>query len=182
MLQYIKTLIQLILSPKAGWEDISADGADPEMMIKKGLYPLIGISACSEFLRFFFNNSLTIFSAIGMAIINFGAYFASIYIAKLSFELYVERFVQGEANAKKNMTFIAVIIGIMTLLQIVSNCFPDGLTILKFVPIYIMMIIYQSRFYMAVNSDNEVHFVLLATFATIVVPLTVYFLLSCIIV
>jgi hypothetical protein len=182
MLQYLKTLIQLILSPKAGWEDISAEGTDPELMIKSGLYPLIGISACSEFLRLFYDNSLTLITAIEMAVINFGSLFASVYIAKLVFEIYISRFVQGEMNVKKNMTFITVIIGIVTLLQIITNCFPAGLTILKFVPIYIMMIIYKSLAYMAVKQETEVHFVLLATAVTIVVPQIIYYLLSCIIV
>jgi hypothetical protein len=182
MFQYIKTLFQLILFPNAGWEDVSATGADPELMLRKGLYPLLGITACSEFVQLFFNRTITFVTAMELAIVCFGAYFATIFIAKLIFELYVKKFVQGEINNKKNMTLIAVIVGIMALLKILSNCLPEGLTLIKFLPFYVMMIIYKACPYMAVKQENEITFVLLATGATIVIPLLLNFLLSSIII
>ena len=58
MLEYLKYLVQLLLSPARGWEDISAKSPDPEEMTRKGLYPLIGIAAVSEFCAFFYLKGL----------------------------------------------------------------------------------------------------------------------------
>jgi hypothetical protein len=182
MFQYIKTLFQLILFPNAGWEDVSATGTDPEIMIRKGLYPLLGITACSEFIKIFFDRNVTFITAIELAIVCFGAYFATIFVAKLIFELYVSKVIHGEINNKKNMTLIAVVVGIMAMLKILSNCLPEGLTIIKFLPLYVMMIIYKSVPYMAVKQENEIQFLLLATAATIIVPILLYFLLASIII
>jgi hypothetical protein len=179
MFQYIKTLFQLILFPNAGWEDVSATGADPDVMVRKGLYPLLGITACSEFVQLFFNRTMTLVTAIESAIVCFGAYFATIFIAKLIFELYVQKVVHGEI---KNMTLIAVVVGIMALLKILSNCLPEGMTIIKFLPLYIMMIIYKAVPYMAVKQEHEIQFLLIASFATILIPLLLNFLLASIII
>jgi hypothetical protein len=80
------------------------------------------------------------------------------------------------------MTLIAVVVGIMAMLKILSNCLPEGLTIIKFLPLYVMMIIYKSVPYMAVKQENEIQFLLLATAATIIVPILLYFLLASIII
>ena len=55
MSAYLKYLFQLILSPSRGWEDLSHDGADPDELLRRGLYPLTGITALSEFLQLFYS-------------------------------------------------------------------------------------------------------------------------------
>jgi hypothetical protein len=90
--------------------------------------------------------------------------------------------VHGEINNKKNMTLIAVVVGIMALLKILSNCLPEGMTIIKFLPLYIMMIIYKAVPYMAVKQEHEIQFLLIASFATILIPLLLNFLLASIII
>lgn len=54
MLQYLKYLFQLLLSPGLGWEDIEHTDPDPEELTRKGLYPLMGLAAATEFLAFFY--------------------------------------------------------------------------------------------------------------------------------
>jgi len=54
MFAFLKYLIQLLLSPSHGWEDLETRDPDPEEMTRSGLYPLMGIAAATEFLSFFF--------------------------------------------------------------------------------------------------------------------------------
>lgn len=45
MLEFLKNILQLILSPGNGWEDLSHSKTEPETMLSKGLYPLLGVMA-----------------------------------------------------------------------------------------------------------------------------------------
>ena len=65
MLHFIKHLLQLIISPVNGWEDISHKGTDAKRLATEGLYPLLGITAISTFIRFFYDDDLTLINLIG---------------------------------------------------------------------------------------------------------------------
>ena len=43
MLTLLRYIIQLILSPKNGWEDLAQTNPDPDVLLTKGVYPLLGI-------------------------------------------------------------------------------------------------------------------------------------------
>ena len=45
MKQYLKNILQLILSPTKGWEDISAAVENPDTVAAKGYYPLLAVEA-----------------------------------------------------------------------------------------------------------------------------------------
>ena len=55
MVQYLKNLLQLVLLPFRGWEDVSATLSDPERLLRDGYYPLLGIAANTEFVRLFYH-------------------------------------------------------------------------------------------------------------------------------
>ena len=50
MLTLLKYIIQLIVSPKNGWDDIADKNPDPEILLTKGVYPLLGIASAPMFL------------------------------------------------------------------------------------------------------------------------------------
>ena len=58
MLEYLKLMMQLLLVPVRGWEDVSSASPDPDEMLRKGLYPLMGVAALSEFVSFFYVREL----------------------------------------------------------------------------------------------------------------------------
>ena len=51
MLTLLRYIIQLILSPQNGWDDIADTNPDPDTLLRKGVYPLLGIAAVTEIPR-----------------------------------------------------------------------------------------------------------------------------------
>ena len=181
MLAYLKYLIQLILAPGSGWEDLEKRNPDPEEMLRRGLYPLLGIAAITEFLAFFYQRHITLAEVLVRAIADFGAYFISIFIAKLIFELYLGRLTSVQPDNRRVMLMTVCGMGLMVLIQILSNCLPWNLVLLKFLPVYVVLVLYKAVPYIGVNKDSELRFIGLSAAAIVAVPLAIYYLLYLII-
>lgn len=64
MLKFLTCLIQLIISPAKGWEDIAAVGEEPRKICSDGFYPLLGLTACSVFTRRLYDSDLGLVTMI----------------------------------------------------------------------------------------------------------------------
>lgn len=178
MLEYLKLMMQLLLVPVRGWEDVSSASPDPEEMLRRGLYPLMGVAALTEFVSFCYVSGLTLSAVLVRAVVDFGAYFASVFIARLIFDVYLGRELEGgELNRRKAETLTVFAIGIMIVFRIIGNCMPSDVNIFKFLPLYLVLVLYKAIPYMGVRRDREFSFLGLASIATVVVPLALYYLL-----
>ena len=178
MLEYLKLMMQLLLVPVRGWEDVSSASPDPDEMLRKGLYPLMGVAALSEFVSFFYVRELSLATVLVRAVVDFGAYFVSLFITRLIFDVYLARELEGgEVNRRKSETLTVFAIGIMVLFRIIGNCLPAVVNIFKFLPLYLVLILYKSIPYMGVRHDREFAFLGLTSIATVLVPLAIYYLL-----
>ena len=70
----------------------------------------------------------------------------------------------------------------MVLIQIIDNCIPWQIVILKFLPLYAVLVIYKASDYIGVRRGDELRFMGLAAGVIVVVPLLIYYLLYLIIV
>lgn len=177
MLTFIKYLLQLILSPAKGWEDIAQRNPDPEELLRTGLYPLLGLTAATEFLALFWVRHVGLGDILMRALAGFGSYFVAIFIAKLIFELYLKRVTDGAPDQNRAFTLIVMGIGLMVLIQLISNCLPWNLVLLKFLPLYAILIIYKANDYVHVRRDEELRFLGISAGALVAVPLIIYYLL-----
>ncbi len=79
-LNYLLGLIQIILSPKRGWEDASYDGYDAEKLMKCGFLPFIAIVAASVFIRALMHEEFVWVTLALQAFVCFLKYFITYYI------------------------------------------------------------------------------------------------------
>ena len=181
MLQYLKNLVQLVLAPAKGWEDVSASLATPERLLRDAFFPLLGVSALSEFIRLFYHNSGGFLTVFELAIALFGSYFVSFFIARIILSNYIGGFIDGEVNQTKISTFIIYGLGLLLMIEIIENLLPTDLTLVKFLPLFVALILYRSTAYLAVKPGTELRFLCLAVIAVIVVPIAIFSLLELII-
>ncbi len=181
MLTLLKYIVQLILSPSHGWEDIERENPSPEKLMRSGLLTLLGIAVCTEFLSLLNDRDASISATAIRAIADFGAYFVSVYIAKLIFDIYMKRIV-GENYDNRRASVLAIMaVGLMIFFQIIDNILPWNLILLRFLPLYAVLVIYKSSSYMHVPTSDEMNFLILASTATIAVPMAIHYLFSVII-
>lgn len=178
MLEYIKNLFQLMLSPTRGWEDISAAMSSPDRVAKDGFYPMAGIAALSELVRLAYDSHVSLVSVVESGIALFVTYFVSFFIARMILESYLKPLVDGDPNAVKVGTFSLYALGLLVLIEFVENVVPTELTLIKFLPLFVALIIYKGSAYLSVKADYELRFLCLAVVALIVVPIGIFCMLK----
>ncbi len=178
MSAYLKYLFQLILSPSRGWEDLSHDGADPDELLRRGLYPLTGITALSEFLQLFYSRYAGFGSVLQAAIAIFCAFFAAIFLSRLLLDALLPKVTEGAPSDRRTATLNIMCIGQMEIIAIISNCIPTGLTLVHFLPIYALLIFYKASRYMAVRPDSDMNYLVIGLLSVVAIPKVLYWLLS----
>lgn len=178
---FIKNMIQLILSPQRGWEDISESAVAPEVLCRRGFYPWLAVVGLSEFLRLFYDFSLSVLTLAEHAVAMAGALFASLYLGRLFLEAIFPRYISDKANPIKIYIFTIYLTGLIGLYHIISCAMPARLTLLHFLPLLSLLVIFRSARYMDVPEGNTVTFLCLSAVAVIVVPVGMCALLTFII-
>ncbi len=174
MLTLFGYIIQLILSPKNGWEDLAQRNPDPDILLTKGLYPLMGLAALSEFLGLAYHEANLAHVLIG-AINIFGTYFVTVFIARLLFDMYLNKLADADVDKRRSSTLIVVGVAMMVTFQLIENCLPWGLLIIKFLPLYAILVLSKGTEYLGLSKKKELKFTALSGFSIVAVPLLIYY-------
>ncbi len=177
MLAFLKYILQLLLSPASGWDDIASGRPAPEELLHRGLYPLLAVAALTEFLALTWNHDAGFVSVLIRSIVDFGAYFISIFVARLLFEMYFPAMCKKEPDRRRVSLFIIFALGIMVIFQILDNVVPWDTVYLSLLPLYAVLVIYKSEAFLGVAIDSQMRFLLLGAGATVAVPLAIYYFL-----
>lgn len=175
MLRFLKYVIQLILSPKNGWEDLARQNPSPQTLLNKGFYPLLFLSVASEFLGMVYHHD-TLAVAIVSAVADFGAYFLGVYLTRLVLSLSLEKFCDEVPDFSVIETFSVVSVGLMVFFRIIDNVVPWNIMLLKFLPLYVVLVLSKSATYLGVRRDNDMRFLLLASAVVVAAPMGFYYL------
>lgn len=177
MFVFLKYLIQLILSPAHGWEDLEAAHAEAGTLLRRGFLPLLGLTAASEFCQRLWAPEYPLGMIAVRAVVDFGSYFVSVYLARLILESYINRAAGVVVDRERTGVLAVMGVGLMVLIQLVDNLCPWNLILLRFLPLYAVLVIYKGAVYAGVPSNREFNFLGLATVALVVLPLALYYLL-----
>lgn len=176
---YIKLLIQLLLSPARGWEDVSEASIPADTLQSKGYYPLMAVTALSEFLPMLYSHSIGFINALLSAIVVVGVLCASLYMAKLFMDLTLPRFTGVSLNVNKVNTFVVCMLGLNCIFYIFNNAMPASMTFLRLLPLLSVIIIFKATAYMGVPEDYQLNFTGLGIVAVIMFPLALSSLILC---
>lgn len=176
MLKFLKYLIQLVLSPANGWEDIAAESPEPATLMRSGFVPLLVLTSASELCAFFWERGVHLGTVAVRALVDFGAYFVAVYVARLVFDVYMDRTISRHADPERCGVMAVMAVGLMVLIQLVDNICPWHLILLRFLPIYAVLVLYKGAPYLEVPPQRDISFLVLATLATVVTPLAIYYL------
>ena len=175
MLSFLGYIIQLIMNPRRGWEDVASDNPSPRRMLMSGLLPLIVLTSLTYFVRVFYFTDFTVVDAIQGAVINAVAYFATYFIAVFAISLripYMEKddedmLSMDEASARVEI-FSACIVGLLLLITFVSNLIPLDISLLHYLPLYSVYVIWKGAEFLRIDLPKIGHFMILAVLPIIV--------------
>ncbi len=178
---YLRDALQLLLSPKRGWEDVSYDDFNMKSLLICGFIPWIAIVSCSELIRFAYLENCLWIPLIASVLCTFLKYFISYFIAGFAFSVYVPSITHGAGEEQIDNTVIIYGLGVLALLDLVKNCLPVDLAFLNFYPLYVLYILWRSERYIKVLPGERVGYVLLCLFGVVLQPIMYGILFSFII-
>ncbi len=171
MLDFLKNILQLLINPAKGWEDISFDSRKPSELCRKGYYPIIGITALScAAMLYRAGTHWSFVSVIQEMVVTFTIYFAALFFAQFMFSITFASMTDKKFSTKRNSTVIIYTLAIMALIKIVLNLIPFDFPVLYFLAIYIGVIIYKATAYLGVIEDKIGNYMIMAVLS-IMIPI-----------
>lgn len=178
MKRYLRHLLQLVLSPGNGWEDIASASISPREIALKGYYPLIMLTAVSVFAQWVWHHSadftLLFMRMIITAIVYFIGYFFGVFILSV----FLEPCLEGRYDEARAQTFTLYTLGLLAVISLLINCLPVSQILLFFLPIYVGIIQWKGVAYMGVRPDKAGVFMFIAVLGVLCPPYLFYFLFS----
>lgn len=176
MLKYLGYLIQLILSPGKGWDDIALSNLTPKSVAADGYYPLLGVASCSVFVQYLYDSDLTLPVLVESAVITFVVYFISYFIASFMFAVFGGRLIKSVPDEKRYNLFILFNLSILVMIEILKNCLPMSLSLVEFLPLFVLLVMWMGHRYLDVEPGKEGSFTIFCGLAILAPPFLLDFL------
>ena len=177
-LNYLLGLIQIVLSPKRGWEDASYDGYDAEKLLKCGFMPFIAIVASTVFLRAIMHQDFVWVTLALQAFVCFLKYFLTYYIAHTVFSYYLTVASDVPYSEKRVTAYLVYTIGILGLINILTNSMPVDMAMIYLLPLYLLIVFWQGTAFMAINYSNRATFTLISVLSIMFPPFIIQILFN----
>lgn len=160
MLIFIRNILQLLLAPAKGWEDVSESAANPQELFKRQVLPLLGVAALSILVRLIYNYDLQIIWLLVKAMVIFVSFFVSFFLALVVFKSYFHYFCEGDPNERRFTTVIAYSISLLAIAEIVCNILPVNLGLQYLLPLAVALIFWKADVYLRVRPDRDMPYAL----------------------
>ncbi len=171
-LTYCKNMVQLVLSPTHGWEDLADEGEQPQALLEKGFFPLlalVGITALTNGL--YKAGPYSYAEQLQTAIAQVVALFVSMMLSRAIFEALLPGMADCPNDKERFNTVCIYGISLMTLIEIIGNLCPTSLAALWFLPVFVVPVIWQARKYLQVPKDRQPVYLLIVFLTLIAMPM-----------
>lgn len=169
MLKFLGSLLQLIISPAKGWADIAASGKAPADIASAGFYPLLAITACSEFVPRLYR-TIALPHMIESAVVTFISYFISYFLGAAIFIALVGKVSSDIPEEKKVQTFVIYNLSVLALITLIANCLPTELSLVAFLPLFTLIIMWAGARYLNVDEGHTARFMAICAITVLVPP------------
>lgn len=177
--QYLKTILQLILSPRKAWSDVAEEAPAPAPVLERGLYPLLSIVAITAFCRGFYGHSpFDIGHSLENALGQFISLFLTVMIARGAFESILPPMQTEKVSQDRIANAPSFVTGILAVIQIVANLCPIDLAIFWFLPAFVVVVLWHAVDYLMIKPDKYAQYIILSICVLIALPILFNFILG----
>lgn len=152
-------MLQILMAPTRGWEDVGADSADARIALRSGLLPLVALASITVGVGAFYELHPSAVALIIKAIVVFARYMIAYFcgVALLTYAL-PKLATDGAFDRNRTELFCVYCTAIMASIGILQNLLPMELTLLQFLPIYVVVVICLGRTFLNVDESNIFRF------------------------
>ncbi|MDE7397387.1 MAG: hypothetical protein K2M98_06645 [Muribaculum sp.] len=182
MFRYIINILQVLISPARGWDDIARRGQTPEHTASSGYYPLIAITAASGFLQLYYSHTpfkLLLPNLIESAAVTFTVFFLSRFISDAIWSSTFSRLTTKKSYDENRCgNFILYSLGLLAITRLIANCLPMTLSLIEFLPLVVLVEMWMGYRYVDVDKTNLVGFFVYSTITILLPPYLLSILFS----
>lgn len=150
-MEYYKNLLQLLLSPTCGWEDVSGSMPRPMALARSRMLPLFAVAALSQLMALAYDSA----QPLDVALIRGASVFVSLlmafFIGKVGFDWMLPAMVEGEPNSRKADAVVVYAMGLMALAYTVPALLPVSLALNYILPIGVALVAMKASAYLRVK-------------------------------
>jgi len=179
--RYLLNMLQLLLSPRRGWEDIAVCDSPDTDILRRGFIPLLIITSLTYLPGLWYHAGATLVGTIESMIACFVRFLVSYYIASFCFSLYVPSCTDGQLSVSKNHTLILYSLGLLCVFSILINLLPMVPDMLYLLPVYVLFVMWRAITYMEVVFTGVMRFMLLSLVAVVLPPFLLQYLFNLVI-
>lgn len=174
MLHFLKLMLQLILAPTRGWDDIAVSADSPQYTLRHGLLPLAAVASVTVFIGAFYQVHPSFSRLFIQAVVTFVKYAVTYYAGVTVLTIALPWLsIDGLVDRARVELFCAYCVGMMAVVGAVEHFLPMELSLLQFLPLVIIAVMCYGRTYLDVDERNIFKF---AGVATLSIILPVYFI------
>lgn len=170
MLLYLRQMLQLLLAPAKGWEDLAACPITSREAIRRGLLPLAAAAGATVFFRaIYVKPDWT--AMVTECLEAFMQYMITFYFGTLLMAMIIPRLTDpGKPTAEERINlFMSFPVGMMAVIGILAHLLPPGFTLINFLPLAVVVVMFSGRDFLGVPADRQGAFTAL-TIASAILP------------
>lgn len=172
MLNYFKSLLQLVLAPKEGWEDISIDDREPSTISVAGFFPLLGLTALTVFFGACYHAVWEFDELLVKSIVVVFKYIFAYFVGLWAFDALMPDYTVEEPDQRRIQTYLIYCVSLLAVIGLISNCLPRPLAFVQFMPLYVLLIMWRGADYLDIRPGRHLSFMVMA-FCSLMLPPTV---------
>lgn len=172
MWRFFKNIIQLIISPDNGWDDINRTSIPARAQM--GAIWCLCIATMSPWVKIIYYPDASWLSLIESSIITLISYGLTYYFAGLLMSLWLPRINGGIDSNSKIVIFNSYIISLLTFQVMVVNILPLTFAIFELWPVYVSVIMWRGMKCLDVEEQNAGKFIFLSIITLVIPALLLY--------
>jgi len=170
MLTYLKSMLQLVLAPKEGWEDISIDDREPSTISVAGFYPLIGLTALTAFVGAAYHSGLPFSDMLVQCVVIIFKYILAYFTGLWTFDALMPEYTVEEPDQRRIQTYLIYCVSLLAVIGLISNCLPRPLAVVQFMPLYVLLIMWRGADYLDIRPGCHLSFMIMAACSMMIPP------------
>lgn len=170
MLHYLRLMLQLVMAPTHGWEDVAADETiTARKALMSGLLPLAVVASLCVFSAMLCEHHPSVWKLTLQALMTFAeimlTYFIgmAIMMATLPHISYAKKISEERVGLYLNFA-----VGMMAVITLVENLTPASLPIFRLLPAFVLAVMGLGRNYLSIDEDNTFKHLLVIALAVLV--------------
>lgn len=166
----LKNIVLVILSPRAGWNEVNESAISTQRLLSNVFLPLLALLAVTSFVPMFYNSSLTLSASLMTAIIKFTGYYITYYLTAFLLGGTFPDLVKGAVATDRMNDYVMYNLIYLVLLEIIKNLLPVEFAPIFFMMFYMPYIAYKGTEYLGVKNDIIWKFTVMASLIMLLMP------------